>query len=102
MARLWIPLSRRTARSQAARVPCARIRPMRSTPVKAIRKTQQVSFAETDNAERIDLGSHHRLDRWVARGKSDEGPRLRRADGHCTRNRRRRDRPLRVWGAGAI
>src|SRR6266480_2628583 len=48
MARLRIPLSRRTARSQAARVPCARIRPMRSTPVKATRKTQQVLFAETD------------------------------------------------------
>ena len=50
----------------------------------------------------IDLGSRHRLDRRVARGKSDEGARLRRAHGHCTRNRRRRDRSLRVWLARTI
>ena len=35
---------------------------------------------ERQHAERIDLDSRHRLDRRMARGKSDEGARLRRVD----------------------
>jgi hypothetical protein len=38
----------------------------------------------------------------MARGKSHEGRRVRRTDGHHSRNRRRRDRPLCVWLVGAI
>src|SRR5262249_19586448 len=55
-----------------------------------------------EDGERIDLGSHYRLDRRVARGKRHEGRRVRDTDGHRTRNSRRSGRPLCVWIVGAI